>query len=94
MDKKTHKYRAFGLYVLSDIPFKELVASEESEPSNLIEMISIKQRDLSSIWDNYGEKRKFKVLTDQSVLFTVNETATFYIEGAGVFILTLILVVQ
>ncbi len=84
LEKKTHKYRAFGLYVLSDIPFKELVASEESEPSNPFEKICIKQRDLSSIWDNYGEKRKFKVLTDQSVLFTVNETATFYIEGGRI----------
>lgn len=84
LEKKIHKYRAFGLYVLSDIPFKELVATEESEPSTPSEVISIKQRDLSSIWDSYGKERQFKVLTDQSVLFKVNETATFYIEGGRV----------
>lgn len=69
-------YKAFGLNVISEILLPELPKAEVESSD-----ISIEYRDLTGIWNNLIDPKRYFNVNENSVLFRVPNTATFYVEN-------------
>lgn len=77
---KRSVYRAFGLNVSSDIPFPELPKlTGKSEKIDIVVEIA----DLTCIWSKVGVPRRFCVVNEKSIIFQVQNTATYLIENGN-----------
>lgn len=74
-------YRGFGLHITSEIPFPELFPAPFSEQPDLI----ICSGEITNIpvGHSFSTGRITYVMNDKEMLFTVKDTATYYISGGN-----------
>ncbi|KAB7708157.1 aldolase [Bacillus aerolatus] len=71
-------YKAFGLNVTSEIPLPEL--PEITDKGKGIDIV-IELADLTDLWNELAEPNRYFIVKENSVLFQIPNTATYYIEN-------------
>lgn len=77
----THAYKAFGLRIRSEVSLPELVEIEAAE--KLVEDITVKEMDLTSLWLQESIPGKHFVITENTCLFKVPEVAVYFIQNGN-----------
>jgi hypothetical protein len=72
-----YAYKAFGLNIISEIEFPELL---KSNIDDLNMDILFKIVDLTSLWNEIGVKKKF-IVNDKNVLFEIENIAIICVQG-------------
>jgi hypothetical protein len=78
VNKVVHK--AFGFNVMSEVPLPEL--PNVSEKVNQVDIV-IELKDLTDLWNEISEPNRYFSVKENSVIFQVPNTATYYIENGN-----------